>query len=160
MRARFQKLIRCCLVAAFALSGPASAGSALSALAATDVAISAARGGPAIVVIWSPGCLACRKSLGEIERFGAAAPRKGVTVRTVVPGDAYDEARELVSKRGLTLDVEPDGGRLDAESRRILLDHPIAYAVDGRGGIVGARAGLLGAWVLEELAGKATQAAE
>jgi hypothetical protein len=160
MRAGFPQLIGCCLVAAFALSGPASAGSALSTLAAADVAMAAAEGGPAVVVMWRPGCLACRKSLGEIERFGAGATRKGVTVRTVVPDDAYDEARELVSKRGLTLAVERDGARLDAESRRILLDYPIAYAVDRRGAIVGARAGLLGAWVLEELAVKASEAAE
>lgn len=160
MHIRFPQLIGCCLVAAFALHGPASAGSSLFSLEAADVAVSAAQGGPAIVVMWTPGCLACRKSLGEIERFGAEATRMGVTVRTVVPDDAYDEARDLVSKRGLALGVERDGGRLDAESRRILLDHPIAYAVDRRGAVAGARAGLLGSWLLEELAGKATEAAE
>ncbi len=160
MRVRRPLVIGCCLAAAISTLGSAVAAPTLGELSAAAVAREVGRDGPAIVVLWSPDCLACRKSLAEIERFGTKVAGEGPAVRTVVPQDEHDEARELLSKRGLTIPVAPDADRLDAASRRILLDQPIAYAVDRKGEIVGARAGLLGAWVLDELAAKAVRPAE
>lgn len=145
------------MATAFLMAGWANAGPPLTALSAADVAVNAARGGPAVVVVWSPDCLACRKSLAEIARFRERAMRDGIVVRTVVSDDVREEAQAMVSKRELALSVEADAGGLDAASRRVLLDRPIAYAIDRRGEVVGVRAGLLGAWGLDELAALARQ---
>ncbi|WP_332671804.1 hypothetical protein [Aromatoleum sp.] len=136
-------------------SGLAAAAPPLAELSAAGVAARIARKRPAIVVLWTPDCLACRKSLAEVERFAAGRGSNGIPVRTVVPAAAYDDARELVATRGLALEVESAAGELDTVSHRVLLDKPVAYAF-GRGGeIKGAHAGLLGAWILEDLASDA-----
>lgn len=154
-------LVGCCAIGALTIvKAAAAAAPPLAELSAAEVAARVARDRPAIVVLWSPDCLACRKSLTEIERFAAGAAPKGIPVRTVVPAAAYDEARELVATRGLALEVESAAGELDAVSRRVLLDKPVAYAF-GRGGeIKGANSGLLGAWVLENLVADAMRPTE
>lgn len=124
----------------------------LSALAAAPLAVELGAGRPALVVLWSPGCMACRKSLAEIERFIPMAAQDGITVRTVVPDAVFDDAREMLARRKLTLPVVADGDRLDTPTLRILLDSPLAYAVDRDGRIVAARGGLLGVQVLKGLA--------
>lgn len=155
MRSKIPLLFGTCFVAALLAIGAVRAAPTMVGLSAADVASRAARGAPAIVVFWAPDCLACRKSLGEIERFGISAAERGISVRTIVPGDVHEEAQAMVSSRGLALSVEPDAGSLDVATRRILLDRPLAYAVTREGDVAGARAGLLGAWALEELAAEA-----
>lgn len=151
MQDRFARwLVACCLAGAVTI-GQAAAPPPLAELSAAEVAARVARDRPAIVVLWTPDCLACRKSLTEIERFAAGPAAKGIPVRTVVPAAAYDAARELVATRGLALKVESAAGELDAVSRRVLLDKPVAYAFARNGEIKGAHSGLLGAWILEDL---------
>nr|WP_198149673.1 redoxin domain-containing protein [Azoarcus sp. CIB] len=133
------------------MGAPAQAAD-LAALSAAPVAVQLAAGSPAVVVLWTPGCMACRKSLGEIDRFVAMAAKDGVAVRTIVPAGVYDDAREMLVRRGLTLSVVADENRLDATTQRILLDNPLAYAVDRDGKIAATRGGLLGVFVLEGLA--------
>lgn len=153
MRARARRLVRPALALALALVAAAPARAAdLAALSAAPVAVQLAAGSPAVVVLWTPGCMACRKSLAEIERFVAMAAKDGVAVRTVVPAGVYDDARAMLAQRGLTLSVVTDENRLDPLTLRILLDNPLAYAVDRDGKIVATRGGLLGVWVLEGLA--------
>ncbi|WP_246265464.1 TlpA family protein disulfide reductase [Aromatoleum diolicum] len=127
----------------------------LAGLSAAPVAVQLAEGSPAVVVLWTPGCMTCRKSLAEIERFVAIAAKDGVAVRTVVPAGVYDDARAMLARRGLSLPVVADENRLDASTLRILLDSPLAYAVDRDGKIVATRGGLLGVRVLEGLANAA-----
>lgn len=146
---------------AVALAAGAAAGAAASVaptVPAIDhrVAAAAAPTRPAIVVLWVPDCLACRKSLPEIERFAAGAAAVGVAVTTVVPIATYDEARGLLARRAPALRVESDAGLLPPADARALLDRPVAFAVDGHGQVVGTHAGLLGAWVLDALARRAT----
>ncbi|NMF87991.1 hypothetical protein [Aromatoleum petrolei] len=154
MRAGVRRLAWPALLLALVAAAPARAVD-LAALSAAPVAVRLAAGSPAVVVLWTPGCLACRKSLAEIERFVAIAARDGVAVRTLVPADAFDEARALLAQRGLTLSVVADEHRLDAATLRILRDSALAYAVDRDGTIVATRGGLLGVWVLEGLANAA-----
>lgn len=105
-----------------------------------------------MVILWTPGCMVCRKSLPEIERFIPMAAQHGVTVLTLVPDADFDASRELLARRKLTLPVVSAGDRLDGATRRILLDSPLAYAVDRDGRIAAARGGLLGMQVLKGLA--------
>lgn len=163
MRAWARRLAWPALALALVAAAPARAVD-LAALSAAPAAVQLAAGSPAVVVLWTPGCLACRKSLAEIERFVAIAAKDGVAVRTLVPADTFDEARALLARRGLTLSVVADDNRLDAATQRILRDSALAYAVDREGKIVATRGGLLGVWVLEGLAhaakdGDAAQAA-
>lgn len=162
MRAWAARLAWPALALALVASSPTQAAD-LAALSAAPAAVQHAAGSPAVVVLWTPGCLACRKSLAEIERFVAIAAQDGVVVRTLVPADVFDEARTLVAQRGLTLPVAADENRLDAATLRILRDSALAYAIDRDGKIVATRGGLLGVWVLEGLAhaakdGEAAQA--
>lgn len=151
MRAWARRLAWSALALALVAGMPARAAD-LAALSAAPVAVQLAAGSPAVVVLWTPGCMACRKSLAEIERFVAMAAKDGVAVRTVVPAGVYDDARAMLAQRGLTLSVVTDENRLDPLTLRILLDNPLAYAVDRDGTIVATRGGLLGVWVLEGLA--------
>lgn len=151
MRAWARRLAWPALALALVAVVPARAAD-LAALSAAPVAVQAAAGNPSVVVLWTPGCLACRKSLSEIERFVAIAAKDGVAVRTIVPAQVFDEARTLVAQRGLTLPVAAEENRLDAATLRILRDSALAYAVDRNGRIVATRGGLLGVWVLEGLA--------
>lgn len=135
-------------------SSPALAAD-LAALSAAPLAVELGAGSPALVILWTPGCMACRKSLAEIERFIPMAAQQGVTVRTLVPHADFDASRELLARRKLVLPVVADGDRLDGATRRILLDSPLAYAVDRSGRIAAARGGLLGVRGLEALANAA-----
>lgn len=159
MHARIARLLgRGCLVAVAAIAPAAAA--TLAEMSAAEVAGRVAQNERTIVVLWSPDCLACRKSLAEIERFAASAASKGIFVKTVVPAASYEEARELVATRGLALEVRSAAGELDAASRRVLLDKPVTYAFGPGGEVRGARAGLLGAWTLEDLAADAMRPVE
>ncbi|NMG31249.1 hypothetical protein [Aromatoleum evansii] len=128
----------------------------LAALSAAPAAVSAADTRPAVVVLWTPGCLACRKSLGELERFAAGATREGVVLRTLVPADEYEAARWMLADRGIVLHLAVVEDVLDAPTRRLLFDTPLAYAIDRDGKVAAARGGLLRLRLLEEL-GKAAQ---
>lgn len=127
----------------------------LAALSAAPIAVELGAGSPALVILWTPGCMACRKSLAEIERFIPMAAQHGVTVLTLVPDADFDASSELLARRKLTLPVASAGDRLDGATRRILLDSPLAYAVDRDGRIAAARGGLLGVKGLEALANAA-----
>ena len=89
---------------------------------------------------------------GEVRRIDRKGIGRLLDERTIVPAGVYDDAREMLARRGLTLSVVADENRLDATTQRILLDNPLAYAVDRDGRIAATRGGLLGVFVLEGLA--------
>ena len=150
--ARFGLAVRTGLLALVYGTALPATGADLLGLSAAPLAVELAAGSPALVVLWTPGCMACRKSLAEIDRFIMMAAQQGVVVRSMVPASALDDARALLARRGLTLPVVAADERLDAATLRMLLDTPLAYAVDRNGQIAAARGGLLGVWVLEGLA--------
>lgn len=150
--ARLARHARRAFVLFAALAGTAFAASDLADLGAARSAAHAAEGQPAVVVLWTPGCLACRKSLAELERFTAIAAQDGVAVRTLVPAAQYADARRLLAERGISLHVAAADDQLDTPSRRLLLDSALAYAIDREGRVVATRGGLLAVRVLEGLA--------
>lgn len=148
------------LACALAVAVPAAADELdLATLSAAPVALRAAENAPSVVVFWTPGCLACRKSLAELERFNQAAAAEGVALRTLVPPDEYEAARWMLADRGIVMHVGIADDSLDTETRRMLFDTPLAYAVSRDGRIAAARGGLLRLGLLEGL-GKAAKGAD
>ena len=98
-----------------------------------------AAGQDLLVMLWSPDSMAARKSLGEFGRFAAQHPELRIVALATPPADAAT-LRQFAEARGLRFPVGVLGqhalGQIAAEQLPIVLHY------DGKGRLLGRRAGL------------------
>lgn len=103
--------------------------------------LAAERGQVVLVGFWSTDCLACRKSLFELQRFEAAFRDRGVKV-VLVGNDPPAKLAEFARSRGLKLaQMAQAGARLSGWEQRPH-ELPVVYAIDRDGNIASRHAGL------------------